>query len=368
MIDLNINLELVTGIIKPAVIKLLDSAQLNSPEGDVIGLFLDKFEKNFQKWKSVCGTFEISFNRSFVVEIGEIWLIFPDPKKAARFFRPSSNSNTLMFTERCDQYCIMCSQPPKNKDYLYWNLYELALISVPRNTMFGISGGEPLLEKQSMLTLIDGVVAKRPDIKFHVLTNAQNFSEEDISILTALNKNILWGIPLYSTDSKVHDSIVGKQGAHAQLIANFAILYRAGAQIELRTVLLQQNAGYLSLIVNFIADKIPWISYWALMQLEPIGFARISFEEKFFDSSKQFEVIKLALDCARIRGIAAKLYNFPYCSVDKRYRENTNKSISDWKNKYLETCNGCKEQEKCCGFFEWYQDKTGYEHIGTKYL
>ena len=368
MIDLNINLELVTGITKPAVIKLLDTAMLNSHKDDIIGLYPEVSEQNIQKWKSSCGTFEISFQRDLVVEIGEIWLVFPDPKKATRFFRPSANSNTLMFTERCDQYCIMCSQPPKNKDYLHWGLYEKALISVPSNTMFGISGGEPLLEKQSMLTLIENVILKRPDIKFHVLTNAQNFGEEDILRLTELNKNILWGIPLYSTDSEVHDAIVGKQGAHTQLLTNFTILYKAGAQVELRTVLLQQNAGYLSLIVNFIADKIPWISYWALMQLEPIGFARISFEEKFFDSSKQFEVIKLALDCARIRGISAKLYNFPYCSVEKRYRANTNKSISDWKNKYLETCDGCKEQEKCCGFFEWYQDKTGYENIGTKYL
>ena len=56
-------------------------------------------------------------------EEGEILLVFPEQKLIQRFYRPTSNANTILLTEQCDQRCMMCSQPPKNKDYLHWSLY-----------------------------------------------------------------------------------------------------------------------------------------------------------------------------------------------------------------------------------------------------
>ena len=35
------------------------------------------------------------------------------------------------------------------------------------------------------------------------------------------------------------------------------------------------------------------------MQLEPIGFARIDYAEKFYDNSSNFNLIRMALDTAR---------------------------------------------------------------------
>ena len=57
------------------------------------------------------------------LELGEILIFFPNQNLIQRFYRPSSNSNTILLTEQCDQVCLMCSQPPKNKDYLHWELY-----------------------------------------------------------------------------------------------------------------------------------------------------------------------------------------------------------------------------------------------------
>ena len=31
-------------------------------------------------------------------------------------FRSSSNHNSILLTEQCDNYCLMCSQPPKDHD------------------------------------------------------------------------------------------------------------------------------------------------------------------------------------------------------------------------------------------------------------
>ena len=104
------------------------------------------------------------------------------------------------------------------------------------------------------------------------------------------------------------------------------------------------------------------------MQLEPIGFARIDYAEKFYDNSSNFNLIRMALDTARLRGIPSRLYNFPRCTVESSYRDLTTKTLSDWKNKYLESCDKCPEKNLCCGFFEWYTPSQVNSKIGEMYL
>ena len=51
------------------------------------------------------------------------------------------------------------------------------------------------------------------------------------------------------------------------------------------------------------------------------------------------------------------LYNFPLCTIPDFYRKYAVRSISDWKQKYLDECTGCVEKDYCGGFFEWYNKK-----------
>ena len=44
---------------------------------------------------------------------GAVLLIDPERGIAERILRAGSQHNTLLVTERCDQLCVMCSQPPK---------------------------------------------------------------------------------------------------------------------------------------------------------------------------------------------------------------------------------------------------------------
>ena len=367
MIDLSIPISDIKGLHEPAVVKLVSYGS-NESETDIIILERILTSADKQVWTNPKLKIVVEIKKQLDVENGEIWIVFPESKQINRFFRPSANANTLMFTERCDQYCIMCSQPPKNKDYPFWDLFHQAILSLPQNSFLGISGGEPLLEKALLFDLLEKCIASRPDIQFHILTNGQHFKREDVEALKSINPNILWGIPLYSSEPSIHDKVVGKEGAFEILLDNILNLYLSGGKIELRTVLLQQNVAYLSHTANFIADKLPWISFWALMQLEPIGFARIDYAEKFYDNSSNFNLIRMALDTARLKGIPSRLYNFPRCTVESSYRDLTNKSISDWKNKYLESCFKCPEKNLCCGFFEWYNPDQGYSKIGEMYL
>jgi hypothetical protein len=57
------------------------------------------------------------------------------------------------------------------------------------------------------------------------------------------------------------------------------------------------------------------------------------------------------------------LYNFPICTVPAAYRAFAVSSISDWKRRYLATCDGCGLRDRCGGFFEWYPEGHGFSKV-----
>jgi His-Xaa-Ser system radical SAM maturase HxsC len=289
--------------------------------------------------------------------LGDVVLVTPDSNRIERLLRVSSNHNTLLVTERCDQLCIMCSQPPKKHHHdRFAHFTEACLLARP-GAVIGISGGEPTLYKEELLALLEGVLGERPDLEFHVLTNGQHFTAADIERLRRpLYRKVCWGIPLYAADRGLHDDIVGKPGAFERLHESMAALLLGGARIELRTVLLTRNVAQLRAIARHVAGRLQFIESWSIMQLENIGFARGRWHDLFHDHSSDFGPVALALDHALLHGLDARLFNFPLCSVPPSYRTLAEPSISDWKRKFAPACAGCSARATCSGFFEWHPD------------
>jgi His-Xaa-Ser system radical SAM maturase HxsC len=288
----------------------------------------------------------------------DVVLVHPGVAHVERLLRAGSAHNTLLVTERCDQLCVMCSQPPKKTHHDRFDLLEQACELAEPNAMIGITGGEPTLYKEQLLGMIERVLDVRPDLAFHVLTNAQHFGRDDIERLRQPQfRKITWGIPLYAADAALHDTIVGKPGAFETLQDSLAALALAGARIELRTVLLQTNLAALPTLARYIAARLRFLEAWSLMQLEHIGFARNRWRELYVDHHTDFSAIAEAIDLARLRRVPIRLFNFPRCSVPEPYRYLALASISDWKRKYASACGGCCERERCCGFFEWHPDE-----------
>jgi His-Xaa-Ser system radical SAM maturase HxsC len=207
---------------------------------------------------------------------GDVVLCVPARNGVDRLFRRSSRHNTLLMTERCDQLCLMCSQPPKNtNDEWRFPYYEQALLLADMDTVVGISGGEPTLYKEALFGMIGRVAASRPDLSYHILSNGQHFTDEDRSALAALHRaaDIVWGVPLYSHVPATHDEIVGKPEAFAKLLENLFFLASTGARIELRTVITARNIFDLPNLARFVATHIPFVGDWAIMAMEPIGYA-----------------------------------------------------------------------------------------------
>ena len=87
---------------------------------------------------------------------GDVIAFDPGSRRFRVLFRRASKHNSFLVTERCNHYCLMCSQPPRNvKDG--WIIDEIAscidLID-PATESVGFTGGEPLLERDRFLAVL----------------------------------------------------------------------------------------------------------------------------------------------------------------------------------------------------------------------
>lgn len=289
---------------------------------------------------------------------GDVVLVEPGAGRVERLIRSNSRHNTLLVTEQCDQLCVMCSQPPKKTHIDRFDHFTRACLLADEGMTIGISGGEPTLHLVRLLEMIGEVRGRRPDLSFHILSNAQHFEEEHIQLLRdATFEKIVWGVPLYSSDPACHDAVVGKVAAFERLMESFRILFLAGARIELRTVLMARNVGDLHRLSHFIAMNLPHVEQWSIMDLENAGFARARFAQLRVALPERFSEIATALDRAILHNIPVRLFNIPLCHIPAPYRHLAVASISDWKQRFADACGECSARPECAGFFEWHPDE-----------
>ena len=289
---------------------------------------------------------------------GDVVLVEPAQGRVHRLLRSGSDHNTLLVTERCDQLCVMCSQPPKKTHDDRFDHFESACLLAEPGAVIGISGGEPTLYKDRLLSMIERVLARRDDVSFHVLSNGQHFEDGDVERLRDPRyRRVTWGVPLYSADPGLHDRIVGKVGAFERLEAGLGRLMLAGAVVELRTVLVADNASELPALARYVTARLAFVASWSIMQLENAGFARARWSWLRFAHEVDFAPVGEAVDHAMLHGVDARLFNFPRCTVPSAYRPLAPASISDWKRRYAPACDACAVKADCTGFFEWHPEQ-----------
>lgn len=304
-------------------------------------------------WSGPHGLIQIQHPRDAVK--GDVILVRPEEGRVERLLRAGSPHNSLLVTEQCDQLCVMCSQPPKKTHDDRFDLLEAACLMAEPEATIGITGGEPTLHIDKLLMMVERVLGVRPDLSFHVLTNAQHFGREHVSRLRRPEySKIVWGIPLYSADPVTHDTTVCKVGAYERLLESFDHLLLAGARIELRTVLTQATTARLTGLAHLVSRELSHIEQWSLMGLENIGFARNRWTELYRDLRGDFEPVGEACDIATLRGVRVRLFNTPLCHIPTEFHHLAVASISDWKQRFAPACSPCSARARCSGFFEWH--------------
>lgn len=271
-------------------------------------------------------------------------------------FRIDSNDNTLFTTARCNNNCIMCCQPPLDYDDID-ELFKrnIAIVNrAPKDIpVVGISGGEPTLLGDKLIELIRHIRLTLPDSDIHILSNGRNFKNIEYArkVVEAADDKLFVGIPLHSDYYRDHDLIAGAKEAYNETMVGIFNLAALGATIELRVVINKLNYMRLPQMAEFIQKNLPFVAWTAFMAMEHIGHA-VSNERNIWIEPIDYadKLTEAVLTLVQWRKEVA-VYNLPLCLIPEAIHCYAQKSISDWKNKYLAVCTQCSLKSKCCGLF-----------------
>ncbi|MEI6643688.1 MAG: His-Xaa-Ser system radical SAM maturase HxsC [Novosphingobium sp.] len=289
--------------------------------------------------------------------LGQGDVIAVDPlRKAIRvLYRGNSPYNHFLLTERCNNYCLMCSQPPRDVDDS-WIVDEVlrAIQLVRRDAVeIGFTGGEPTLLGERFFELVKAAASHLPGTALHILSNGRRFSDGEFAAkLGAIgHHDLMMGIPVYSDLAHLHDHVVQADGAYDETIRGILALKASGVRVEIRVVLQAQTVGRLPHLAQFIARNLLFVDHVALMGLEPTGFARANMESIWCDPVDYAHQLSAAVKTLSGAGIRTSIYNSQLCVVPADIRPHARRSISDWKQTYLPECDGCEAKRECAGFF-----------------
>ncbi|WP_417579023.1 His-Xaa-Ser system radical SAM maturase HxsC [Nitrincola sp.] len=266
-----------------------------------------------------------------------------------------ANHNSVLLTERCDNRCLFCSQPPKDRDDEW--LLEVAgqsLCDFKYEGVIGISGGEPLLYRDKLIVMLKKVTQASPSTSFHILTNGRALS--DLAFCRDLAEagkeiNFVLGVPLYGAYPSLHDELVGAKGAFFETVKGLINAGNLGIPIELRFIPNQLNYHNIREVFELVTRTFSSIQQISVMNLEPTGWAKHNWSALYIRPEQYSVDLLKSIEYVSGLDIKPVLFNYPLCHLSLELKQHAVKSISDWKNFYPIECDGCQLQSECGGYF-----------------
>lgn len=273
-------------------------------------------------------------------------------------YRPYEAHHHLFVTERCNSNCLMCSQPPKDRDdveALLSRNFELIDLIHQAPPYLTITGGEPTLMGDHLFSLINRLKERMPSTELHMLTNGRTFAWPGYAKRFAKvgHPNISLGIPLYADVAAVHDFVVQAARAFDQTICGLHQAARNGIRVEIRVVLHKLTIPRLGKLADYIYRTLTFAEHVALMGLEYTGYTPRNIDQLWVDPYDYQDELEAAVEALVNRNMNVSIYNHQLCVLRKSLWTYARKSISDWKNTYLAECAGCTAKQDCGGLFQW---------------
>jgi His-Xaa-Ser system radical SAM maturase HxsC len=270
-------------------------------------------------------------------------------------YRRSSAHNSFLVTERCNHYCLMCSQPPRDidDDWILKEIKSALPLMDPQTKSFAFTGGEPLLNWRGFIELLEDCRDILPNTAVHVLTNGRAFANSEVVLTWASvqHPRLMAGIPIYAAVDHIHDYVVQAPGAFDETVLGVLKLKDKGQRVEIRVVLHAITAPRIIETCRWLARNLPFVDHVALMGLENTGFALANSELLWIDPIDYQEDLAAGVQLLASAGVRVSVYNLPRCVLAKSIWPFAVQSISDWKNGYVEECKQCIERPRCAGFF-----------------
>lgn len=348
------NLVLPKPLREKEILLIKDHPPEQLPEGFRAYFIVDGPDKTVPKRYELSNVFLLPQDQSFLAD-GDVVSFDLERRTLRTQYRKNASFNALLVTERCNNYCLMCSQPPRDIDdsYLVDELLQVIRLMDRGIGEICLSGGEPTLLGDDLIRLIQAAKNYAPTKGLHILSNGRNFKDLGFAqkVANAAHPDLMIGIPLYSDISNIHDYVVQADGAYDETIRGILNLKRCGVKVELRVVLHQQTYERLPQLAEFISRNLLFLDHVALMGLEMTGFTKANLDELWIDPIEyQLQLVEAVQTLARFK-MRVSVYNHQLCILDKRLLPYNVKSISDWKNEYMPECEPCLRKEECGGFF-----------------
>ena len=273
------------------------------------------------------------------------------------YYNTSSEDNAFVLTNHCNSNCIMCpSSEIARKTGGAASLQQLLDLvkHIPTDAIhLTITGGEPYLFGKGIFDFFSALRERFPETEFLLLTNGRVFSLPEYCYRTneTLPLRTLIGIPIHGPNSEIHDRITQVPGSFEQTNIGIKNMIALGRFVELRIVVSQLNADYLSQIATLFVQSYKGAQSVKIMGLEMLGSAAINRARVWLPYRDAFQKAKEAINTLIAHGFDVKLYNFPLCSVEPAYWSICAKSISEDKVRYPETCEQCRVKDACGGLF-----------------
>jgi len=314
-------------------------------------------EKGGDDWKKIVTPCVCDLKKEHLdrLEEGDIVLLEPDGT-VNLIWSIKSKYNAILATEDCNCSCIMCPQPKQNSgdNLIGFNLRLLKLIDSTRVGQVGITGGEPTLIGRDLIKLIAACKKRLPKASLSLLTNARKFSDADfVKELTMVgHPNLTIGVPLYADTDTEHDRIMGRKGCFYETLEGIRNLALFGHKIEIRNVIHLLTYKRLLQFSEFIYHNFPFVMHIAFMGMEATGLALKNLKRLWIDPMEYMPQLESAVKYLHRRNMNVSVYNLQLCILPRSLWPFSRRSISDWKNIYIEECSRCDLKEQCCGFFK----------------
>jgi His-Xaa-Ser system radical SAM maturase HxsC len=276
-------------------------------------------------------------------------------RKFRTLFRRNSAHNSFLVTERCNNYCLMCSQPPKDVDdrWILSEIKESLPLIDPATRALTFTGGETLSDWEDFIAVLKKCRDRLPATAIQVLTNGRAFANSTIvdAWKDIGHPHLMAAIPVYASVDHVHDYVVQAKGAFDETVLGILKLKDRGQRVEIRVVLHALTAPIIEETGRWIARNLPFVDHVALMGLENTGFAIANDAVLWMDPVDYSDGLAKAVDHLSAAGVNVSVYNLPKCVLLRSVWPHALQSISDWKNGFVEECDRCDEKNSCSGFF-----------------
>ena len=281
-----------------------------------------------------------------------------------------ANIGYIQVVRYCNQYCRFCSNPSSGW-VLDLDTAKREIDDFVRRGYFGIilTGGEPSLSE-----LVPEIARYASERGLHVrmITNGSKLAKPGLADEYVAAGLRHFHVSIHSCREELEDFLTGVKGSFALAMDALDHLGRAGATVNINTVINRFNADHLDENVRFFVGRFPFLRHFVWNNLDP-SMGRAETNRDTAHRLADFELsLARAMRFLHSRGCTFRVERVPlcymtefaHCSTETRKIVKGEERIvhfldekgtirqTDFRHPKAECCKSCSLDDICGGLFE----------------